>query len=771
MRWRVSLAALMIAACMSAAILCLHPGRALASAPSGQCPNEALRVGASAALPECRAYEVVSPPNAEPNFIFTGAPLTGYGLEDDGELKGTVQVAEDDGGMADGLALVSSYPVAGASSSGEYLRARRGAGGWSSEAMIPPQSPSYSILCRNGYIAAYSPDLTKAVLGDGVGQPGSTVQGGNLRCGTDDPTLVPSEPKLVQNLFLGEGAAGPFQLIDATNAAPEGAAPADAWFLAASEDLSHVVFMESAQLTPEAPLGSDVYEWSGGTVRLVTRLPDGTPAQGTLANSYEPEDFSSCCVGAETITHSVSKDGTRIDFTANGDLYLRVNADQPQSPLNGQGECDEPTDACTFELDEVEGGSQAGGGVFGWATPDGSKVFFTDDRHLTANSTAEPGKPDLYEYDLSRPPGARLTDLTTDIAEPADVLGLSGISTSGDYVYFAAEGALTPSTNSVGDSAQVGQPNLYLLHDGAISFVATLDDTPPDTFVGATRDSPDWEADKLTSRVSADGGFIAFNSVDSLTGYDNTDVNTGEPDDEIYLYEAATQKLRCVSCDPEGAQPTASAKIRVPSYDRFGGGAPFIEAGHLQQYLTEDGGVFFDTAEALPGSENGLSNVYEYVDGELHLISTGTSEFPSYFYEATPSGNDAFIMTAQELPSGAAGTEFKVYDARVGGGFPPATSTTGCGESDCRGATSPGEPLPQPGTLAALSGGNFSPAPPVTKVKSSAQIRREDLARALKKCHAKRSKKKRLACEAIARRRYGAKSQAAHTKTTSRRGK
>ena len=46
--------------------------------------------------------------------------------------------------------------------------------------------------------------------------------------------------------------------------------------------------------------------------------------------------------------------------------------------------------------------------------------------------------------------GARLRDLTVLAGEPADVLGVSGISSDGDYVYFVADGALTSAREREG---------------------------------------------------------------------------------------------------------------------------------------------------------------------------------------------------------------------------------------------------------------------------------------------------------------------------------
>jgi hypothetical protein len=674
----------------------LHESRADDQQP---CPNAALRIGLSANLPDCRAYERASAPGSEPRFEQLGAPinLTFAGAIGNGEATGAQ--ASDDGG---GVAYVAAYPPQGASSDGEYLVASRGTDGWSTAEMIPPQSTSYSLACKNAYVIDYSQELTSSILADGVGQPGSGYDGGQLRCGTDDPRLVAGEPEGFQNLFLHAGEGSSYGLIDLT---PFGVSPDDAWFQSASEDegLSHVVFEEEAPLVAGAPAGKDLYEYSEGAVRLVTVLPGGEPVLGLLANGDEYEQHGAS-KGPEVFTRAVSSDGSRVYFTAGGNLYLRENAEREQSALAGGDECTEPEQACTVEVDAAQAGASGpgGGGSFMWASSDGSRIFFTDERRLTSSSTAATGAPDLYEYDLSAPSGERLTDLTVntlDASEPAGVLGVSGASTEGSYVYLVAAGVLSSGANSHGEHAHAGQPNLYEVHErGNPVFIATL---------GAS-DLLDWEQRELTARVSPDGRFLAFNSVMTLTGYDNSDANTGEADQEIFLYDAAGEQLSCVSCDPSGARPTAPASIRQPEKDKIAGPNPLQAPGRLQRFLTDDGRVFFDTANALlPQAADGESNVYEYAQGALHLISSGSAAGGSYFYEASPSGSDVFFLTPQQLPSGAASTEYAIYDAREDGGFaeapPPAPA---CEEAEtCR--SPPGDaPAVPAGSIAFAGPGN-----------------------------------------------------------------
>lgn len=669
-----------------AVAVCAWLGAASAPALADSCPNAQYRTGYSSYLPDCRAYELVTPPGARPEFYATGT-------------EEQTQAALDGGS----LGWFTYYPPAGSASNGFYFLASRGASGWSSQGVIPPQSPSQAGNAGCNPSIHYSPDLSRGVLIDG-GDAGSSGY-----CGSDDPALVAGEPQGVTNLFLWDRATGSYQLISPN---PVSGSPANAELQGASSDFSHVVFEEQAQLTADAPSGVDLYEWVGGQVHLVSYLPDGTPVPGTLGKSavYEGSGFVSIGPGSypaseAQFTGAVSADGSRVFFQAGGNLYVRENADQPPSPVSG-GVCATPSDGCTVQVDATQGGSgPGGGGQFMWASGDGSKVFFTDDASagLTADTQAGSGE-NLYEYDLGT---GTLADLTP--AGSAGVQGVSGVSADGAYVYFVADGALA-------SGATAGQPNLYLLHAGVTQFIATLH---PGSF-GNDVDYRDWDSHFLAARVSADGRYLAFNSINSLTGYDNVDANTGNPDPEIFLYDASDGRLSCLSCDRSGAPPTGGPAggggAMLPSQ------ATMTEApgpGYQSRSLLADGRVFFSSADALlAGAINGQPNVYESepdgvggcvtAGGCLYLLSSGSSAYGSFFFDASASGSDVFIGTTQDVVGSGQEGALSLYDVRVDGGYPPAPSPpTPCTGTTCN---TPGgaPPAPTLGTVTFSGPGNSS---------------------------------------------------------------
>src|SRR6202020_962204 len=90
-------------------------------------------------------------------------------------------------------------------------------------------------------------------------------------------------------------------------------------------------------------------------------------------------------------------------------------------------------------------------------------------------------------------------------------------------------------------------------HESKGPFVATL----------SGEEKPDWgqALNQLTAGVSPDGRYVACMADRSLTLYDNTDVNSGSADEEVFLYDASTGHLLCASCDPSGARPVGLSPV------------------------------------------------------------------------------------------------------------------------------------------------------------------------------------------------------------------
>jgi hypothetical protein len=572
-------------------------------------------------LPDHRGLEMVTPPDKD-----NGEPFVRGGV------FGQVEAANN----GNAIAFISFNAFPGSVFDGSFYRAARGSSAWTTHNLIPPQSTEAGLLCATAgpVIAAFSPDLSKAILSDGNSLIGT--------CGTDSPPLVSGEPTGVANLFVRNNATNTFQLVDVT---PNGVTPQNATFDGGSTDLSHVVFDENAALTGNAPAGDNLYEWTGGAVRLVT-VVGGNGVSGTLADGPAGYAF-----------HAVSADGSRIFFNANGNLYLRQNG------------------TSTTQVDASKAAGPGGGGSFVGASTDGSKVFFTDDASAgLTNDTVPSSGANLYEYDV---PSGTLTDLTP--ASQANVDGVSGLSDDGSFVYFVAEGNLA-------SGATAGQPNLYVNHNGTTTFIANL----------SGGDSSDWSETSDTTRVSTNGHFIAFNSNSNLTSFDSSG-NT-----EIFEYNAVAKQLSCASCNPDGTAPSTGIGIPQPETPLLGNGSEYVTHN-----VSDSGQVFFNTAESLlPTDNNGKQDVYEYGGGALHLITTAASPDDSLFLDASTDGSNVFFTTSQQLLPQDTDGAMDIYDARVNGGFPVTAPPPVCSGEGCKPPQSPVPPVPTVASVTFFGPGN-----------------------------------------------------------------
>jgi hypothetical protein len=752
----------------------------------------------SSILPDDRAYELVSPVSDVDVFV-------PYGME-----SGLTDVYGEHGiytsrlsqAAAGGDAVIynGDPPPAGGTGHfafGEgdsYLATRASGGGWTAVDIQPPD-------IHSNY-AAFSSDLSVGILGNTTAQLASEapLEYNNLYShalaqgagGAFDPLITATPPDRTPGEFSlgGHGYGnGGHPVFGGANAG-EGSVP----------PFSHLLFEANAALTPGAIAPSiedeDLYDSVAGRLYLVNVLPEGRGVEPDA--QFGGED-------TEDTSHVISGNGSRIFWAAvEGPLddrtpkalYVRVNDTRPQSPLE-EGECVDPADACTFQVDASQVGGPGGGGRYLTASANGNQVFFTDERKLTEGSSAAANEPNLYEYDLEAPEGERLIDLSLveHSGERADVQGMLGASVDGEYVYFVAHGLLASNANSQEVSAVAGADNLYLSHAGATTFIATLLGT--DDAFGPVGFNPggDWLDDPATrtADLTPDGHSLTFTSRAPLTGYDSRVAFPAESANltEVFVYDADTNRLACASCDP-GVAPVVPPPIREiaevskeGSSELWGSFLPtsLSEADYQPRVISDNGDrVFFNSFEPLvPAATNGWLDVYEWEregtestpgsgfsscpvttparssGGCIFLLSSPSSNENSYLLDADETGENVFFVTRAALvPADRGGDDDVLYDARVNGVQPPAKEA--CEGTACQGVP-PAPPIFATPSSVTFNGiGNFPPPPSApAKVKTAAEVRTEKLAKALKVCHKTKKKAKRVACEKQAKKKYGAK--------------
>jgi hypothetical protein len=428
--------------------------------------------------------------------------------------------------------------------------------------------------------------------------------------------------------------------------------------------------------------------------------------------------------------NGVSADGRVIVYTTGcpfGSRQVWARVGGSVSVLVSGSECTrtsgDPGGACNATADATYWG----------AATDGSRMYFTTTQQLVNGDTDQTN--DLYECVI--PPGApapvgignpceSLSEVSGNV-NGANVENVVNVSEDGSRVYFFATGVLAANLGTNDATAVAGDNNLYVWEKdaanpaGQTTFIAKLE-----------------SAIEFGPQSTADGRYLVFDTASKLLASD-TDEAT-----DVYRYDAVTGALLRLSTDPSGTGSNATG---------FNAETPYPRLNRPHSAMTDDGStVVFQTSEALsPADTNGTSDAYEWHDGQVSLISNGGGEALGI----SGTGEDLFFLTARPLTAGDSGTQTDIYDARVGGGFPVATSVRCSGES-CQGVPPLQPQLPGTSASAAFNGPGSAlatetlPATPKPKQQTQAQ----KLAMALKACRTKHNKKKRTACEKKARNTY-----------------
>jgi hypothetical protein len=751
------------------------------------CLNEGLRgENNSLALPDCRAFERVSPegnsavyqPEGPAGDTQEGYRRGWYPMQSASDGESTTYVGEP--------ASAGIGPGTGNSGNGEgdEQLATRSESGWLSADITPLASNPGT------YFEAFSSDLSRGILRT------AGVKG--------EAPLSPQVETNCSALYSRASESGGYSPLFTS----ESSACDQPFYVGGSADGTQQVFESAAKKTEGAQGATgtageghqNIYDSVGGQLYSVNVLPGGKAAPNASIGRLANEEEAKYEIGGEIVngvgTHTpsidtsgtISSDGSHIFWTnlATGIVYVRENPTQEEESPSSGGKCTEPELTCTVQV-------SAGAASYQTATPDGRFAYYT-----------EAGQ--LWRFDTES--GTRVA-LTQAGGEVQGVIGVNQVGADASYLYFVAAGDLAPGaeerkctngeingkSESASETAEEGEGkapagrgcNLYVLHEEETKLIAVL--SPRDqSFDGYEKSQGDWRATlgSRSAELTPDGSHLVFLSTMRLTPYRNATAS-GEtcatkgrllPCPEVYLYDASAAQLSCASCQPAGLSPiSAHGKGSEEPATYLPG--DFGSITHMRRWISADGDrVFFQTAEPLlPEDTNGLYDVYEWeragsgscvsgsaLDGGgcLFLLSGDSDAGRAFFVDSDEEGQNVFLVTRAQLTPGDKDNKSDLYDIREGGGFPAAVEPSICGEAAGQTPCSRGTGSTE-SAMPSLTSGIFAGAgnivakgtpPPPPPNETEAQRRAKQLKSALATCHKKRNRKKRKACEISARHRF-----------------
>lgn len=282
------------------------------------CVNEQFRAGPSAHLPDCRAYERVTPRE------LNGIPQAGMG-NGAGNTRFSTPPVTNDGESFMWSVVPTGIPGTESSGYVNLYAARRTDAGWTNFRQSPTAAQA-----EGSEPGSFSSDQQYSLFLVDTFRGGSLASAGCGGCQLlyiryPDGTFHPFGEGTVPTATDSDG-------ID--NGFVDDPFPFARWI---SPGGGHQIFESLVQLTPEAPANNNpqVYDRTSSGLRLVSLLPDdSTAAEATFAGS--------------------SVDGATVLFSAAGNLYARLD------------------DIRTVELASGSLGEVVSGGV----TADGARAFF-----------------------------------------------------------------------------------------------------------------------------------------------------------------------------------------------------------------------------------------------------------------------------------------------------------------------------------------------------------------------------------------------------------
>ena len=497
--------------CLCVLGLAAFLGSSAPSAGAQACPNEAFRGGPSAHLPDCRAYELVSPPEKE-------------GYEVDDTLQNNAAPAPTASPSGNTILWSTERGAFGEPTSNgpstDFL-SRRGAT-WSSEAINPPIAPAGAAFLSATFLLGVTEDLSKTAA-----------------TGAVEPPLTPDASAGSKNFYLRDNASTSYRLMS-IGLAP-GLGETEYSLGGVSADGGHVVFDSETELTGcGGPSNEALCDWNAatGALSLVGVLPGGGVSTGAVSIAGNDWQRSISADGSRVFFHEGGGGECGVCVRSNGATTQLVSETGSLQFASSDGSVAYVTDGGDLlrwdgGLTNLTGGGGEVKGVLG-ASADGSRVYFVAGKELAPGATA--GENNLYLWTA----GGGFQFITGPVTltsnwSTSDKSRTSRVTPDGMHLAFTANNSLTGFPDN-GKS----QAYLFSAATGALVCASCVVVEPADgaSIVGGTEG---FKSNHLSRNLSDDGGHLFFTTKEALVPEDSNGV------DDVYEYDAASGAVGLVS--------------------------------------------------------------------------------------------------------------------------------------------------------------------------------------------------------------------------------
>jgi hypothetical protein len=502
------------------AVACLYllAASSLLGAPvafAEACPNEAARSGPSASLPDCRAYEMVTP--ADKSGIVQDMAFDSVSFSE------AAIPAVDGNRVALDTGIEGLGPTPQPSES--FVMFTRTASGWQTDSVNPPDSDGTAYLGGAGY-SVFTPDLSQVALISADGffptSPDEIFQAG--------PPGGPFTAMATAPLSTGTGSERRQVLGELRGATPD----FSSIFIDSPDHTLAGASTGTNEGAEPSQTAQDIYRWEDGKLSVVDQTSEGLPV--------------SLC-GAEF--KAVSEDGSKVFFRAadNGEypyrepscpqqagrLYMRVGDSNPVEISDGYSQVEfrgasadgskvffTTTSGALYEYDTVTSTYTAiAHASYVLPSRDGSRVYFETNEQLTPNA---PAARDIYRYNTETGETHYIANFAVDEDNEfhageeleGDQAMTFRVTPNGKFLIFYA-------TNGGGGDEDTYQVYRYDDENEQLTCVSCLPSGAPmdkaSEFGGSWFKTPSlytWDSTPPYTVISNDGSYVFFESTVQL---------------------------------------------------------------------------------------------------------------------------------------------------------------------------------------------------------------------------------------------------------------